>query len=89
MSETSIDQDERIRQAADKLFTEAKYVGELTRKNVLALAGVPFNRTTFLEYFRVTRSLSSYKHGYSSELRMQWQRYLPQRKSGATSHFKR
>ena len=51
MSETSIDQDERIRQAADKLFTEAKYVGELTRKNVLALAGVPFNRTTFSRVF--------------------------------------
>ena len=51
MSESSIDREERIRQAANRLFFEAKQVSELTIEKILALAGEPAKRGAFRRVF--------------------------------------
>ncbi len=51
MSESSIDREERIRQAANQLFLEVKQVSELTIEKILALAGEPSQRGAFRRVF--------------------------------------
>src|SRR5258708_9428278 len=51
MSESSIDREERIRQAANQLFLEVKQVSELTIEKILALAGEPSQRGAFRRGF--------------------------------------
>ncbi len=51
MSDASIPQEERIRQAAHQLFLEAKHVNELTIEKILGLADSPSGRGAFRRVF--------------------------------------
>lgn len=51
MSEIPIDRDDRIRQVAERLFIEAKHVGELTCARVLELAGEKGGQCAFDRVF--------------------------------------
>ena len=65
MNESASEQDERIWQAADQLFSEAKYWSELTRGRVLELAGGNLGMAAFERVFP-GRQFTAMRHASSA-----------------------